>query len=134
MAETDDILARTRLAVRRESTEWSRGGAEGGAAPDPLETAPLVNWAAQIQDTDRISGPHRFRSLKRALLRIAAFYTRRQARFNTIVVQVLRANQRVLEAGWRDRQRMETRLAEQEKLVATLREEVDRLVRTSRTR
>jgi hypothetical protein len=134
MAETDDILASTRLALRRESPRWSKGGSgETGAAVDPLETAPLVNWAAQLQDTSRLLGPHRLRFAKRVLLRLAAFYTVRQARFNMTVVQVLKGNQRVLDALWRDRHRMEAKLADQEQIIASLRREVDRLARTSRS-
>ena len=100
MADTSEILAQTRLALRRDSPSWSHGTAdELGARPvDPSETAPYLNRAAQLQDVTGIHGRQRLRLAKKMVLRFMAFWTERLTWFHETVVHVLKGHSRSIDA------------------------------------
>jgi O-antigen chain-terminating methyltransferase len=109
MSDTETILARTRLAMRRESGQWSRN-AEPPREPgpsDPIEAIPFypdasmdtsfsLSQANAIHNSAALTPSNRFKLPKRMLLRLARFYTDRQVYFNSNVTQVLNGYAKLL--------------------------------------
>ncbi len=110
MSETEKILARARLALRRESGQWSRSAPEPDPVPgasDAIEEIPFypdasmdtsfsLSQANLVHNAAALTPANRFKLPKRMLLRFVRFYTDRQVRFNASVTQVLNGYAKLL--------------------------------------